>query len=477
MLTFAQTVAALQAAGTAAVLVGDGAGAYDGVAIDSRTLAPGDLYVALRGERFDGHDFAAAALGAGARALMVERALALPGVAPAPVQIVVDDTRLALGRLAAAWRQRFCLPLVGVAGSNGKTTTTQMIGAIFAAAFGGPDGTLVTRGNRNNEIGLPLMLLQLRPPHRAAVLELGMNHPGEIACLSAWARPTIGLVTNAQREHQEFLDSVAATARENGALIAALPPDGTAVFPADDGCAPIWRALAGTRRVLDFAVDAPAAVRAEAVLQPQSSRVHLHTPAGAIDIALGLGGRHNVRNAAAAAAAALAAGVAPAAIAAGLATFRPVAGRGTRGRARGGAQLIDDSYNANPDSVRAAVDLLADQGGVRILVLGDMGEVGAQGAEFHREVGAYARTRGIDRLFTLGELSALAAEAFGAAARHCASLDELVALVGAAAAGAGAAATVLVKGSRFMRLERVVAALAEPAPAPGAGGPGGSAHA
>ncbi len=474
MMTLDQTVAALSTQGTSAVLHGAGAPAYDGVSIDSRTLRPGELYVALRGERFDGHDFGAAAAGGGARGLLVERLLALGNAVPAIPQIVVPDTRAALGALGSAWRRRFDIPLIGVAGSNGKTTTTQMIGAIFDAAFGartGATGGFATRGNRNNEIGVPLMLLELRAGHRAAVLELGMNHPGEIARLGAWARPTIGVVTNAQREHQEFLDSVEATARENGALIAALPPQGTAVFPADDACAPVWRALAGDRRVLDFALEGPAALRAEATLAPEASRLRLQWAAGTISTELALGGRHNVRNAAAAAAAALAAGIAPDAIAAGLAAFRPVSGRGTRRHLPDGLLLIDETYNANPDSVRAAIDLLAGHGGMRILVLGDMGEVGSQGAAFHREVGAYARERGIEHLLTVGELAALAAQAFGAAARHCRGIDEVVA--GVRAAAAGAAASVLVKGSRFMRLERVVAALA----GPGAAAPGGVPHA
>jgi UDP-N-acetylmuramoyl-tripeptide--D-alanyl-D-alanine ligase len=336
-----------------------------------------------------------------------------------------------------------------------------MIAAILAAAYGARGGLpcwFATRGNRNNEIGVPLMLLELRAEHRAAVLELGMNHPGEIGRLSDWVRPDVALVTNAQREHQEFLDSVAATALENGAVIAALPPGGTAVFPADDDCAPIWRELAGARRIVDFALGAAAAVRGEVDLGAQRCGLRLQTPAGPVTAELQVAGLHNARNALAASAACVAAGIGGAAIAAGLAAFAPVAGRGTRRRAASGALLIDESYNANPDSVRAAVDLLAQQEGTRVLVLGDMGEVGARGPEFHEEVGAYARERGIDLLLALGAQSVRAAGAFGAGARHFASVEDLIAAA-LAATRAAPPVTILVKGSRFMRLERVIAAL------------------
>ncbi len=456
-------------------LLGDGTVVFDAVSIDTRTLAPGALYVALRGERFDGHDFAGAAAQHGAVALLVERRV-VDGPAAGLPQLVVADTRAALGALAAAWRTRFTLPLIAVTGSNGKTTTTQMIAAILGAAFGQRDGQaawFATRGNRNNEIGVPLMLLELRPGHRAAALELGMNHPGEIARLAAWARPDVALVTNAQREHQEFLDSVEATARENGAAIEALGTAGIAVFPADDACAPLWRARAGTRRVVDFALEGPAAVRGTAALRPLGCALRIDTPDGAIDVELQVAGAHNARNALAAAAACVAAGIGADAIAAGLAAFAPVAGRGTRGRAAGGALLIDESYNANPDSVRAAIDLLARQVPTRVLVLGDMGEVGTGGPAYHREVGAYARERGIDHLLALGTQAALAAQAFGAGAQH---FDTVEALVERARPLAGPDATILVKGSRFMRLERVVAALAQGAP-PAAAAPSGACDA
>lgn len=421
------------------------------VRTDSRRIEPGCLFVALRGERFDGHAFVAEAARQGAAAALVEAPVDAP-----LTQVVVRDARRALGLAAAAWRARFSLPLIAVTGSNGKTTVTQMLASVLARAFG-ESRRLATRGNLNNDIGLPLMLFELAATHRAAVLELGMNHPGEIAYLAQLARPTVALVNNAQREHQEFMASVEATAHENGAAIAALPPDGVAVFPADDPCAPIWRQLAGTRRTIDFARAGYAAVTGQYTLEADGTALEMATPAGLVRTRLAVPGAHNVHNALAASAAALAIGVAPSAIAAGLAAFSAVAGRGARMRTDGGAQLIDDSYNANPDSVRAAIDLLAAAPPPRVLVLGDMGEVGERGVEFHREVGTYARSRGIEVLLATGPAMREACAAFGTGAEH---FDDLDALVGRLRACAGPGATVLVKGSRFMRMERVVAALA-----------------
>ena len=285
-----------------------------------------------------------------------------------------------------------------------------------------------------------------------------MNHRGEIAYLAELVRPTVALVTNAQREHQEFMKSVEATAYENGEVIAALPlsEDGVAVFPADDGCAPIWRQLAGTRRVIDFALEAYAVITATYTLTADGARVSMATPAGVIDASLAVTGVHNVRNAMAAAACAMAIGVEPRAISAGLAAFRPVSGRGVRLQTSAGARLIDDSYNANPDSVRAAIDLLAGFAPPRVLVLGDMGEVGDRAVEFHREIGAYARERGIDALYALGAMTSETVDAYGPGARH---FDDVAQLIAELQSKADATATVLVKGSRFMRMERIVQAL------------------
>ena len=383
MMTLAQAHALLPGS----VLVGDGAVGIERVHSDTRSLRAGDLFVALRGERFDGHDF----LRAGARRRRrrgagrdADSATAMPG-------LQVADTLAALQQLAAAWRARFALPLIAVTGSNGKTTVTQMVAAMLRAWHG--DGMLATAGNLNNHIGVPLTLLRLRQDdtawHRAAVLELGMNHPGEIALLARLAAPTVALVNNAQREHQEFMASVEAVARENGSAIQALGADGTAVFPADDAHTPLWRELAGARQVLSFALDGDADVTAGAAWQAHrgSWALSLHTPAGSAHTALHLAGRHNVHNALAAAACALAAGAPLAAVAQGLAAFAPVAGRSqTLALRRGGRSvtLVDDSYNANPDSVLAAIDVLATLPGPRWLVLGDMGEVGDRGPGFPR---------------------------------------------------------------------------------------------
>ena len=435
-----------------------------GVSTDSRAIAQDDLFVALVGEHFDGHDYLADVAARGAAAALVSRvhdSCALPCVR-------VRDTRRALGDLALGWRWRFDLPVIAVTGSNGKTTTKEMIAAILAEEFGETD-RLATRGNLNNDIGVPQTLLRLRTHHRAAVVELGMNHPGETARLAEIAAPTVALIVNAQREHQEFMESVAAVAAEHRLAIAALAGNGIAVFPADDAHAASWREAAGARRVVDFAAltdhDADAmgaTVVARVHLDAESSIIPLDTPLGATTVRLAVAGLHNARNAAAAAAAAVAADVSIAAIHRGLEAFVPVAGRSQRFETPRGARVIDDSYNANPDSVRAAIDVLAAQPSPRVLILGDMGEVGVAGARFHAEVGDYAREQRIDALFATGAASRETVAAFGVEARH---FDDVEALAAAARALFDDAAlpTFLVKGSRFMRMERVVAALCETA--------------
>ena len=461
LLTLAETQALLPGS----ALVGDAAVAWQRVSTDTRSVQAGDLLIALKGERFDAHDFLAEARRAGAVAAVAERGLAAAGLPG----LEVADSLHALGALAAGWRRRFAgLPLIAVAGSNGKTTVTQMISAILRAWQG--DAALATAGNFNNAIGVPLTLLRLRPAdgghpgHRVAVVELGMNHAGEIAVLAAMAAPTVALVNNAQREHQEFMDGVEAVARENGAVIEALGAGGTAVFPAGDEHTPLWRGLAGARAVLTFALDrnphdrAAADIAAHAVWKDDHWALALRTPRGGCDTTLRLPGLHNATNALAAAACALAAGAPLDAVRRGLATFEPVAGRSQthklvlRGRE---VTLVDDSYNANPDSVRAAIDVLASLPRPHWLVLGDMGEVGAEGVAFHQEVGRHAKMRGIETLWTCGRLCTHAAEAFGAPARH---FNDMAALL-AGLAREPHFASVLVKGSRFMRMERVVAAL------------------
>ncbi len=437
-------------------LVGDGATAIARVHSDTRSLQPGDLFAALKGERFDAHDFLAQAKAAGAVAALAERGLAeagLPG-------LQVDDSLAGLQQLGRNWRRRFELPLIAVTGSNGKTTVTQMIASILRAWLG--DGAFSTQGNLNNHIGVPLTLLRLRQDetawHRAGVVELGMNHVGEIAELSALVLPTVALVNNAQREHQEFMASVEAVARENGSVIEALGPTGVAVFPADDAHAPLWHTLAGQRPHLTFAMHGAADVTGTEAWENGAWALTIHTPAGTTLARLRVAGRHNLKNALAATTCALAAGAPLEAIARGLEAFEPVKGRSQlKSFTQGGrtVTLVDDSYNANPDSVRAAIDVLAEMPGPQWLVLGDMGEVGAQGPQFHAEVGAYARERGLAALWTAGALCVHAAQAYGAGARHFDTVPGLV----AALPQAPETNAVLVKGSRFMQMERVVQAL------------------
>jgi UDP-N-acetylmuramoyl-tripeptide--D-alanyl-D-alanine ligase len=435
-------------------LAGDGSVAVQRVHTDTRTLQPGDLFVALRGERFDANDFLAEAQARGAVAAIAHR-----GRLPAGLSgIEVDDGKLALGALAASWRGRFTLPLIAVTGSNGKTTVTQMIAAILRAWQ--DSAMLATEGNLNNDIGLPLTLLRLRAEHRVAVTELGMNHPGEIAYLARICRPTVALVNNAQREHLEFMATVEAVARENGAVLSALGASGTAVFPAGEAYTPLWLELARSRACMTFGAAGELAggkdadiVLTAAEWQGAHWQVGVATPAGPLAYRLRIAGRHNVRNSQAAVACALAAGAPLPAIVQGLEAFEPVKGRSRASAVTWAGRtvtLVDDTYNANPDSVRAAIDVLSELPGPHLLVLGDMGEVGDQGPRFHAEVGEHARARGIEQVLTLGEQSA------ALQGRH---FGDIEALKGAVLAALPNTASVLVKGSRFMKMERVIEAI------------------
>ena len=452
-----------QAAGwmEGAQILGDAATLVDRVSTDTRALEPGDCFIALRGERFDANNFLPEAARQGAACALVDaagrsalQAAGLPGVS-------VPDTRLALGQLAAGWRRQFSLPLVAVTGSNGKTTVTQMLAAIFRAWH--PQAALATRGNLNNDIGVPLTLLGLRPWHRVAVVELGMNHPGEIAALARMAAPTVALVNNAQREHQEFMHSVQAVAEENGSVFGFLQAGGVAVFPAGDAHAALWRdQTQGRERLLFGAAEAGAQVfLRQAQWQDGRWQALAATPAGDVAFDLHVAGRHNLNNALAALACAVAAGAPVQALGAGLSAFRPVQGRSRSAlieRQGHRLTLIDDSYNANPDSVLALIDVLAELPGPRVLALGDMAEVGAQGAAFHAEAGRHARERGIKHLLALGELSVHAVAAFGKGARH---FENMEALQAAAHALLPAARSMAVKGSRSMRMERLVQSIEE----------------
>lgn len=420
--------------------------------MDARKLAAGEVFVALAGERADGHDYVAQAEAAGAAGALVAHpvaGLALP-------QFVLGDGRAALARLATAWRRRFDIPVIAVTGSNGKTTTKEMIAAVLAA-WVGESARLATRGNLNNELGVPMTLLRLRAGHRAAVIELGMNHPGEIAVLAAMTQPTVALVNNAQREHQEFMKSVAAVAVENGAVLAALPENGVAVYPADDDYAAVWDRLSGSRRKYRFALSGAAELTAaEPQVTPAGVSAMASLPDGAArTLTTAIPGVHNLRNAMAALACTLAVGVPVTTALQALQDFSPVAGRMHARRLAAGVWLIDDSYNANADSVRAAIDVLGSVPGPRVLVLGDMGEVGDQGPAMHEEVGAYAASRGVDVLVAMGELSRRAVAAFGAGAVWVDTTEAAMTAVCAAQP-----AVVLVKGSRFMHMEKIVAACA-----------------
>lgn len=419
---------------------------FEGCGIDTRTLPVGALFVALPGTRVDGHDFVERARERGAAAALVSRPVAttLPTVR-------VADTRKALGRLAANWRGRFRFPLVGVTGSNGKTTVKEMTAAILRGL--GP--TLATEGNLNNDIGVPLTLARLGLEHRFAVVEMGANHPGEIAGLCELAQPQVGVVTHCAPAHLEGFGSVEGVARAKGELFQALPAEGTAVVNADDAYAGLWTRISAAGRRLTFGLEAAANVTGRWEPQDMGSRVHLVTPVGEADLRLALPGRHNVMNALAAAAVALALDVSLDAVVRGLESVRPVRGRLQVREARG-LRVLDDTYNANPGSVAAALAVLATSPGRRWLVLGDMGELGAESAELHRRMGRLAREAGVERLWTLGALAALAAESFGDGG--C-PFPSHAALAEALRSEAEPPATILVKGSRSMTMERVVEAL------------------
>lgn len=469
MLTLQQAFALLQPRVPAARLVGDGATPLVRVHTDTRTLQAGDLFVALKGERFDANAFLADARAGGAAAAIAHGGLEAAGLAG----IEVPDTLAALGALACGWRAQLRLPLVGVTGSNGKTTVTQMIASILRAWQG--EASFATQGNFNNDIGVPLMLLRLTAAHRAAVIEMGMNHPGEIARLAAMAQPTVALVNNAQREHLEFMHTVEAVARENGSVFASLPADGVAVFPAGDAYTGLWQALAMEqpgRRTVTFGDGGDVSCR-YAVWERGAWAVTVATPRGELTTRLHIAGRHNVGNALAAAACALAAGAPLAAIAQGLRDFVPVKGRSRSFSLRVAGReitVVDDTYNANPDSMRAAIDVLAELPGPQLMVMGDMGEVGDQGPQFHAEAGAHARAAGIAHLFVLGAQSAHAAAAFDrsrSGSGHSARVfNEIGALQAAVRDALPTVGSVLVKGSRFMKMEQVVEAIASAAAVP-----------
>jgi UDP-N-acetylmuramoyl-tripeptide--D-alanyl-D-alanine ligase len=428
-----------------------GAVAFTGVTTDSRRVAAGDLFVALSGERFDGNEYVREAAAKGAVAALTSRVV--DAAMPLP-QVVVGDTRAALGRLAAHWRNKFALPVVALTGSNGKTTVKEMLASILAAFCGARSPVLATQGNLNNDIGMPLTLLELREHHRYAVIEMGMNHAGEIDYLTRIARPSVALVNNAHRAHVGLLGSVDAIAKAKGEIYAGLAPSGIAVVNEDDAFQSLWKDQNAGRRIVSFGLAESADVRASY----EGRELRVVTPVDAFVVGLQVAGEHNVRNALAACAAAYALEIPLHAMQAGLAAFAGVPGRLQRRGTPGGGVVIDDTYNANPESMKAAVRVLAAEPGRRVFVMGDMGELGSAARELHAEVGEFARSQGLDALLALGADSEAAATAFGEGGRH---FSDGQVLLEAARAEAALGATVLVKGSRFMRMERVADALAQ----------------
>lgn len=434
---------------------------FSGVSTDTRTLAEGELFVCLRGPNFDGHDFLGTAAEKGAAGVLTE-----VGTDSMPC-VVVPDTLRALGAFAAAWREAFHIPVVAITGSNGKTTVKELLAGILRTR--GP--VLATRGNLNNQIGLPLTLLGLEAEHAAAVVELGTNGPGEIAQLAAIAHPDVAVVTNAGRAHLEGLGTVEAVAEEKGALFSALPESGIAVINADDPHATLWRRLSGTRRRLEFGLESAADVTVRPgslKMDASGTRFILLAPQGHLSVYLPLPGRHNVMNALAAAAAALAVGFSIEDVVVGLEHAHAVPGRLQAFRQADGSVVVDDTYNANPASLRAAVDWATFVHSPVWLVLGDMKELGEGGREYHAQAGRHARAAGVTRMFAVGELAAVAADEFGEGASVYADVP---ALIEDLRESMEAGVMVLIKGSRSMRLERVVAALTDTAaPAAANGG-------
>ncbi|MGV8933178.1 MAG: UDP-N-acetylmuramoyl-tripeptide--D-alanyl-D-alanine ligase [Gallionellaceae bacterium] len=429
---------------------------FTSVATDSRNITTGDLFVALQGDTFDGSQFVSLAAEKGAVAALVNAASYHGEAMPSPI-VLIKDTRLALGKLSGYWRAQFSIPLVAITGSNGKTTVKEMLTCILREAAGSMESVLATQGNFNNDIGMPLTLLRLRKQHKFAVIELGMNHAGEIDYLARLAHPDVAVINNAGSAHIANLGSLQAIAQAKGEIYAGLNKQGVAIINADEENAPMWRVLAAGHLIVEFAVTAAAEIKLKSYISDYIINIEVETPLGRFTSQLNVPGMHNVRNALAATAAAVALHIPVTVIAAGLEKFGGVAGRLQRKAALNGATLLDDSYNANPSSLRAAIEVLVQAKGSKILVLGDMGELGIEAAKMHAEMGMAARELGVNKMFALGELSSYAVKEFGAGAQHFQNLEDLLQAV---QVELNKNVTVLVKGSRFMKMERVANALA-----------------
>ena len=430
--------------------------AFAAVSTDSRVIEPGQLFIALSGPRFDGHAYLAEVAAKGAVAALVER----PVADVALPQLVVADTRIALGQMGALNRTAFAGPLVAITGSSGKTSVKEMLASILRAAYGA-DAVLATRGNLNNDLGAPLTLLELAPQHKAAVIELGASRVGEIAYTVSLARPDVSLITNAGTAHVGEFGGPEKIVEAKGEILDGLGAQGIAVLNRDDPAWPVWQRRAADKRVLSFALqDAQADFHAAAISWDARGcpNFTLVGPGVSLPVQLNLLGQHNIANALAAAAAAHALGVAPAHIVAGLQALQPVAGRGVAQVLGSGVRLIDDSYNANPASIRAATDVLGGFSGRTLLVLGDMGELGDWAEQSHADVGRYAAGK-VDALLAIGPLMKHAVEAFGAGGRHFVDQQSLIEALRAEQGNT----TILIKGSRSAAMDRIVAALAETA--------------
>ncbi|PPD53028.1 MAG: UDP-N-acetylmuramoyl-tripeptide--D-alanyl-D-alanine ligase [Methylotenera sp.] len=427
--------------------------AVQSVGTDSRAIVSNQLFVAIKGENFDGNQFAETAIQQGAAAVLVSDAQT-----KARPAILVDDTKLALGQLAKYWRNQFHMPVIAITGSNGKTTTKEMLTAILGAATKDAQKVHATVGNLNNDIGMPLTLLKLRKEHAYAVIEMGMNHLGEIDYLSRIAQPNIALINNAGTAHIGELGSRENIAKAKGEVFNGLNVNGVAVINADDAFCAYWQSLNAGKKIITFAISKAADVTASYEELDGLSHMQLNTPTGSITFKLNVLGKHNIANALAASAAAVALGVSNQDIANGLQNMQAVRSRLQRKTGLNEALLIDDTYNANPDSMKAAIDVLAAMGSCSVFVMGDMGELGADAAKMHTEIGVYAKQKGIGHLLALGELSELAATAFGEGAQHFLVLDDVISNTKKLMQKN---VTVLVKGSRFMKMERVVAPLTQ----------------